>query len=90
MFYNPMVTSSTVTPNGKTLHVVDGEAVQQAFQGLANESTLVDGRFVALEKRMNELEAFTKFCAQHYPEVVNEYTLATLAKTRLGVKAEKP
>lgn len=86
MFNNPMVVSSTITPNGKTLSVIDPEGVQQAFQSLSNESSLVDGKIYALEKRMLELEAFTKFCAQHYPEVINEFTLATLAKTRLGVK----
>jgi len=89
MFYNPMVMSSTVTPSGKTLQVLDPETVQKAFQDLSNESSLVDGKIDGLLKRMTELEAFTKFCAQHYPEVINEYTLATLAKTRLGVKAEK-
>lgn len=89
MFYNPMVVSTTVTPNGKTLHVIDPEAVQQAFQTLANESTQVDNKMLELTKRMNELDAFTRYCAQHYPEVINEYTLANLAKDRLGVKGLK-
>lgn len=90
MFMSPMVMSSTCTPNGKTIQVLDPECVQKAFQDLSNESTTVDTKINGLMQRMNELEAFTKFCAQHYPEVVNEFTLATLAKTRLGVKAEKP
>lgn len=90
MFFNPMVTSSTTTPNGKTLYVIDPEATQMAFQNLANESSLAEQRFVALEKRMSEIEAFTKYCAQHYPEVINEYVLATMAKERFAIKGAKP
>jgi hypothetical protein len=88
MFFNPMVTCSTVTPNGKTLYVIDPEATQMAFQNLANESATAEGRFNTLEKRMTELESFTKFCAQHYPEVVNEFVLATMAKERFDVKGK--
>lgn len=86
MFFTPIVASSVCTPTGKTLSVLDPEGVQQALQSLSNESSLVDGKIQALEKRMMELEAFTRFCAQQYPEVINEFTLATLVKTRLGVE----
>lgn len=89
MFYNPMVVSTTVTPNGKTLSIIDPEAVQQAFQSISNESSVVDNKLSQLTNRITELEAFTRYCAQHYPDVINEFTLATLAKERLGVKGLK-
>jgi hypothetical protein len=89
MFYNPMVVSTTVTPNGKTLSIIDPEAVQQAFQSISNESSVVDNKLLQLTNRITELEAFTRYCAQHYPDVINEFTLATLAKERLGVKGLK-
>ena len=70
--YVEIETLSAVTPNGESITVLDPKSVQRAFQDIASESAKVENEILLLRSQFRELDAFTKYCAQHYPEVINE------------------
>ena len=89
MFYSPMVVVSAHSPSGHQVKIVGPDAVQQAFGNVQNEFNSHDAKISALSAQLTELDAFTKYCAQHYPEVINEWVLTKMTKEKLGLTRKK-
>lgn len=89
MFFNPMVATSVISPSGENMTVLDPKAVQRAFQDVSNESAKVEAEISTLKTQFQEIDAFTKYCAQHYPEVINEWVLTKMTKEKLGIGRKK-
>lgn len=89
MLYTPSLVVSAMTPSGETIRMVDATAVQNWSSTVASEVSTIENnlahKIADLEKRMTELESFTRWVAKHHQEVVDEFIVTTKAKERIGV-----
>ena len=89
MMYSPNLVVTAMTPSGDTIKMVDAPALQNWGNTVASEVSTLENNLVykitELEKRMTEVESFTRWVAKHHQEVVDEYVVTTKAKERIGV-----
>lgn len=77
------VSISAYGNQGNSVEVVDPKAVQVFANDTANMVTAVEMQMRDVNKRIDELEAFIRWCGKHHQDVMDEYTVTKAAKARI-------
>lgn len=79
----PQVTVTAYSSNGQAIPMVDPAGAQAAISNAFDNFREVETDIRTLRNRIDELEAFIRWCGKHHQEVMDEFTVTQAAKARI-------
>lgn len=77
------VSISAYGNQGNSVEVTDPKAVQVFANDTANTVNSLEVQIRDVNRRIDELEAFLRWCGRHHHEIMDEYVVTKAAKARI-------